>query len=112
MAGLTLTPLKGTLTRGGQPVGPNAQVTLTPDSGQDITVTGLTDANGEFEIHTSGADGKTRSGAPDGTYTVTVVTPGDGSGTQGGFEQIKLPKKVEVKSGAGDLKLELPATKR
>ena len=108
VAGLALSPLKGTVMRNGKPVGPNAQVTLAPDSGQDITITGLTDAQGHFEIHTSGADGRTRSGAPDGNYTVTVVTPGNESGVQGGFEQITLPNKIEVKAGMGHLKLELP----
>jgi hypothetical protein len=105
-AALALEPSQGTVTRGDQAVGPNAQVMFTPESGQDISVTALTDAQGHFELATSGRDGKRKPGVPAGKYTVTVVMPLEAG--QGNPEQVKLTTLYEVKPGPNDFKLALP----
>ena len=109
VASLKLEPVTGSVRRGGHPVGPNAQVTFAPISGPDVTVTGLTDAAGHFQLGSSGPDGRRQAGAPAGSYSVTVVTPSDEK--QGGIEQIKLPNKYDVKAGPNDFQLDLPIKK-
>src|SRR5216684_4316476 len=74
--GLAVQPVKGTVVRGDQPVGANWTVTFVPETQQDATINGLTDAQGNFTLKTIGASGQ-KPGAPEGTYTVTVTTAMD-----------------------------------
>jgi hypothetical protein len=104
---LVLHPVKGVVTQGGRPVGANSLVTFSPMAAQDVTVSGKTDARGNFELTTSGRDGKRKPGAPEGTYSV-LVTPYL-EGQQVGTVLITLPTPYQVKPGQNDFKLELPA---
>jgi hypothetical protein len=106
MDGPPVQPVKGNMLRDGKPVGANWVATFIPDQDVDVTISGMTDANGHFEVRTIGADGKIRQGAPIGNYRVQVVSAIDDK--QGGLETIDLPKKYEVKAGPNDLTLDLP----
>jgi hypothetical protein len=105
-----LQTVKGTVTRGTQVGGPNWQISFVPTVAQDISVKGVTDAQGNFELFTTNATGDRKAGAPEGSYSVTVMTELDAN--QAGGEVIKLPKKYEIKAGANELKLEVPAKKK
>jgi hypothetical protein len=105
-----LQTVKGVVMQGGRPVGANSMVTFTPVLPQDITVSGTTDALGNFELATSGRDGKRKPGAPEGSYSV-MVTP-QIEGQQIGTVQLTLPKTYKVNAGTNNFKLELPAKER
>lgn len=109
-SGPAIHPAKGVLTRDGKPVGALFQVDFKPaEKGSDVTITGVTNEQGVFELGTTGASGNRKTGAPEGTYEVTVMTPMDEK--QSGGALVKLPQKVTIKPGSNDLRIDLPAKK-
>jgi hypothetical protein len=103
----------GVVTRDGVVV-KDALVRFTPDvEDQSLTISAMTDAAGKYEMQTlyvKGAINEKKPGAPEGSYTVTVVMPLDEK--QRGGEVIKLPEKIQVKAGANDFQHELNPRKK
>lgn len=79
--------VQGTVLKAKQPLA-NAMVQLIPDDANvaaAFTINGVTDASGNFTISTLEArTNKKSSGAPEGTYTVSVMQPMGESQSGGG----------------------------
>jgi len=97
----------GTVSKGGRPV-PKALVRFTAGEEQEqkLTVSGVTDDHGRFTLGTIKAPGREKkSGAPAGTYAVTVMLPMDENQSGGGAVELQQP--YTVKPGDNSFTIEL-----
>jgi hypothetical protein len=101
-----LHPVAGVVTRGKMPV-PDALVRLESQPANTIlTITAATDTQGRFELSTFSAKANIRqTGAPEGTYRVTVTLPVHPDQSGGGVTT--LPQPFRVKPGANALDIEV-----
>lgn len=102
-----LLPVRGEVTRGGQPV-PGGFVQFraaksAPGEG-NLIVTSEVGADGSFELSTTHALSQSKGrGAPAGDYTVTYLPPGESQDVR----PVTLPGKVTIANGPNDLTLKL-----
>jgi len=105
----TLHPVKGVVTRGGQPV-TGGFLTFQPD--KDIpgaAVVADVGADGRFEVMTTNTntrDGRRAKGAPATSYRVTYAASGT---EQEATLPVEAPKPVRVEPKENDITIELPA---
>jgi hypothetical protein len=102
--GPDLHPVKGTVTRNGQPV-TRGYVRFMPADGQDLIVGGDVDDNGEFELETL-MRLKKKKGAPAGTYTVTYMAPSAEVG------QVTTVKRYTLEAKSNEFAVELVEKRR
>jgi hypothetical protein len=112
-AGLpTLHLVKGTVTRGGQPVN-GGFLTFQPD--KDIpgaAVVAEVGADGRFEVMTTNTntrDGRRAKGAPAASYRVTYAASGT---EQGATLPVEAPKPIRVEPKENEITIELPAARK
>ena len=96
-----LHPVKGTVTKNGQPVN-KGLVSFIPTDNQEWIVNSEVDANGKFELQTISQNGN-KKGAPAGTYRVTYMPPGNDQNVT----PVTTSKTYSVEPKANDLTIEL-----
>ena len=107
----SLYPVHGIVTKEGKPI-KEAFVQFVPESGEsEWTINALTDTDGKYQLATLHVrSNEKKPGAPEGTYTVSVMMPLDAQ--QRGGEQYHLSDKYQVKPGPNDLPLEIYPKKK
>lgn len=109
-----LSPVKGVVQRGGQPVkGGVIRFTPDPDKPEFLTNSEV-GADGTYSlstVRTTDKSGERKSGAPPGKYKVTYTPPLGDQAAGGDMSPIPIAAPVEVKAGENDLKIDVPTKK-
>jgi hypothetical protein len=99
-----LSPVKGVVVRGGQPVqSGKLELKAQPDN-PDMMVNAQVDPTGHFEVVSMDRDGKKRPGAPEGSYKLTYIP----QATDHKIEPVEVPVIFTVEPKANEWTVELP----
>ena len=108
-----LSPVKGVVTRGGQPVsGGMIQFTPEPDS-PEFLINSPIGADGSYSlstVRTTDRNGERKPGAPAGGYKVRY-TPPTNTKDVAALTPVEMTGLVSIKPGNNDIPIELPARK-
>jgi hypothetical protein len=106
-----LHPVKGVVTRDGQPV-KGGTVAFTPDPDRpEFRINSEVKADGTYTlstVRTTDKAGERKAGAPAGKYRVQYMPPTGDQGAGGQPPPIDLPDPVTVKPGDNDIPISLP----
>ena len=106
-----LSPVKGTITRGGSPVKGGA-VQFFPDPPKpDFLINSEVGVDGTYTlstVRTTDTSGERKPGAPPGTYKVTYTPPLGDQTAGGAINPIELTKTFTVTAGNNDIPIDLP----